>query len=384
MSIAKYISELLFDYECVVLPGLGGFITNQRSATINRFTHQFNPPYSQIFFNKHLTANDGLLINYIALSEKVSYEIVSNQVNVFVKSVKLRLEAGEKVLLENIGTLEYDEKKNIQFEQFSEINFNTSSFGLSSLISPSIRRKTDEERIKDLILAGSSRSRKPSERKDRKQSPSKKRGFVKSTVTIAMLALFVLSLSWGLVEREQVAEFWQEQASFFPFNNSTPKYHPRSESKTFQKIDLTKNEIPVSTSETDLSETKANKTEEFLAEETDLSKTPSEADFTTKKEAVDPITSPDSKSTSVVAKEKIIVPKTKLYYVVAGSFSKEVNANKLVATLRQKGYNALIADTTKSGMFRVAYLSAHDLANAKEQLYAIRQDDNPDAWIFRK
>ena len=85
-----------------------------------------------------------------------------------------------------------------------------------------------------------------------------------------------------------------------------------------------------------------------------------------------------------VIKEKLVVAPTKLYYVVAGSFSNEINANKLVAILRQKGYNATIADTTKNGMYRVAYLGLADLELAKQELFAIRQEDNPDAWIFRK
>jgi cell division septation protein DedD len=198
-------------------------------------------------------------------------------------------------------------------------------------------------------------------------------------VTISLLALFVLSLSWGLVERDQVANFWQEQASFLPFNNSTPTYQPRSKSIIFEEDNLAEENNSI----TDQADAVTDKMEELAAERTVESELPAASETPTN-EAKNPVATPETKRTPEVVKEKQLVPNTKLYYIVAGSFSNEINANKLVASLRQNGFEAFIADTTKNGMFRVAYLSTQNLADAKEQLYAIRQEDNPDAWIFRK
>jgi len=381
MNIANFISELLFNYECVVLPGLGGFITNPQSATINRITHQFNPPYNQIFFNKHLTANDGLLVRHIAYKKNVSYETARNLVDVFVKSTQLRLESGEKVHLENIGTLEYDSNQNIRFEQSTSINYNPESFGLTSLISPSIRRKTDEEKLRGLILSGTARN-KSVDRKTGSTSPKRKKGFVRSSFIIAMLAFFVFSLSWALVEREQVSEYWQEQASLLPFNNSNEKYQPRNSMQKFNSDRL------VELENLDKIESKEIRldAEKEVAEDS-FNKEKDDALTSTTTNSAEDISLTETEPESVKS-EDVVAPKvksaSKLYYVVAGSFSNEVNASKLVAMLRKKGYNAMIADTTKKGMFRVAYLGVEDLDSAKQQLYAIRQEDNPEAWIFRK
>ena len=35
MNIESYIVQLLFDHQCVILPGLGGFVVNQQSAVID-------------------------------------------------------------------------------------------------------------------------------------------------------------------------------------------------------------------------------------------------------------------------------------------------------------------------------------------------------------
>ena len=73
MTLAKYISDLLYRYECVIVANFGGFVTNEISAKVNHFTHTFYAPSKQITFNSHLQNNDGLLANYIASSKNTSY-----------------------------------------------------------------------------------------------------------------------------------------------------------------------------------------------------------------------------------------------------------------------------------------------------------------------
>ena len=74
----------------------------------------------------------------------------------------------------------------------------------------------------------------------------------------------------------------------------------------------------------------------------------------------------------------------KTYYIIAGSFENQVNAERLVQQLKSKGYNAQIADTNKYGMYRVAFEGYGKLSEAKDKLYAIRNDENAEAWILKK
>ena len=66
MILAKHITDLLYRYDCVIVPEFGGFITNRIGAKLNESTQTFYPPTKQITFNSHLKHNDGLLANYIA------------------------------------------------------------------------------------------------------------------------------------------------------------------------------------------------------------------------------------------------------------------------------------------------------------------------------
>ena len=50
MKMETYISELLYRHDCVILPGLGGFITNYRSAQIHPVSHTLRPPSKSISF----------------------------------------------------------------------------------------------------------------------------------------------------------------------------------------------------------------------------------------------------------------------------------------------------------------------------------------------
>ena len=72
MNLASYINDLLYRYDCVIVPNFGGFITNKVSAKINENTNSIYPPSKKISFNKHLNVNDGLLVNYVATSENIS------------------------------------------------------------------------------------------------------------------------------------------------------------------------------------------------------------------------------------------------------------------------------------------------------------------------
>jgi hypothetical protein len=58
---------------CVIIPGLGGFITYKVSARINNAFHQIYPPAAKVGFNAALKANDGLLATHFAIQNGITY-----------------------------------------------------------------------------------------------------------------------------------------------------------------------------------------------------------------------------------------------------------------------------------------------------------------------
>ena len=91
MAIANYLKDLLYRYDCVIVPNFGGFITNTTSAHIHRSSHTFYPPSKQVGFNVNLSHNDGLLANYIAKLENISFDQANTQISETVAQWNLTL-----------------------------------------------------------------------------------------------------------------------------------------------------------------------------------------------------------------------------------------------------------------------------------------------------
>lgn len=143
MTLAAYIKELLYRYECVIVPDFGGFVTNRISAQIDKVSNTFYPPTKQVSFNHHLTHNDGLLANYIASSERISFEQANKKIVEIVVSWNLQLKS-TSLELENIGSLSLNDENRLIFEPQNAQNYLLSSFGLSSFESNTIQRPVEK------------------------------------------------------------------------------------------------------------------------------------------------------------------------------------------------------------------------------------------------
>lgn len=150
MQFDSYISDLLYRYECVVIPDFGAFLTRQVSAEIDDDTHSFYPPRKVISFNEQLKDNDGLLAHYISGVEKMPYELALQKVIKKTKALKSYLAQGETLTFKNIGDISLNAEGRIAFEPASGPNYLTRSFGLSGFSSPEIKRETFRKTVENI------------------------------------------------------------------------------------------------------------------------------------------------------------------------------------------------------------------------------------------
>ena len=115
MQISQYISELLFRYDCVVVPGFGAFLSERVSAKIDKNSGEFFPPCKRISFNAQLKSNDGLLANHISSVEEITYENAISKIKKQVDYAIKSLENNETVEFPNIGSLTNSKKGKIHF-----------------------------------------------------------------------------------------------------------------------------------------------------------------------------------------------------------------------------------------------------------------------------
>ena len=132
MDIALYIRELLFGHDCVIVPDFGGFIGNYITAHLDKSTGEFSPPIKQISFNKNLDTNDGLLIGKISEANGIGFNEARAIVAKYVIELHKKLNNGETVVFDYIGTFVNNHEGNVQFEPDSKANYCLNSFGLES------------------------------------------------------------------------------------------------------------------------------------------------------------------------------------------------------------------------------------------------------------
>lgn len=144
MTISTYISDLLYRYECVILPGFGAFLTQNLPARIDENTHTFYPPSKVIAFNRQLQTNDGLLANYVASVESCTYEVALRQLRVFSAGTLEKLHKEEFISFKNIGDFSKTAEGTILFKPVAGQNYDTAAFGLSPFMAQSIEREIKE------------------------------------------------------------------------------------------------------------------------------------------------------------------------------------------------------------------------------------------------
>lgn len=140
MSVLQYIQKLLFRYDCVIIPGFGGFITHRIPADIHPITHKFLPPYKKIGFNERLKLNDGLLITYIAHEEGISRDEADKMVKDFAEQIRQGLRRRNVYELKEVGRFFYNTEDLLEFEPEVKVNYLDDSFGLAELFFKPIER----------------------------------------------------------------------------------------------------------------------------------------------------------------------------------------------------------------------------------------------------
>ena len=133
MQLAKHISQLLYRYDCVTVPGFGAFLGEPLSARLNETDQVIYPPSKKISFNSQLQSNDGLLANAVAQAEQVSYEQAVRSIHREVVRWKTLLHQGESLTLDRLGALTLNTEDNTVFTPSEKHNHLKASFGLTPI-----------------------------------------------------------------------------------------------------------------------------------------------------------------------------------------------------------------------------------------------------------
>lgn len=357
MNIDKHISNLLYTHDCVIIPGFGAIIGNYAPAYIHPVKHVFYAPYKQLVFNKSLYLNDGVLANYIALEEGISYIAALDNLHRYAGELKSKIEKGQKAEIKSVGTFQLDAEKNIQFTPDKEINYLLSSYGLSSFQSQAVLREKELKAFKD----------RPTVAQEKTKTPLRKYWPAIASLPVAFLAVW-LPLKTNLLNDSK-----NHLASVFPSSDGSKNTSVVSDVENYQPRTAKWSYASDETADIELS---LIVREEIKANEENNVET-SNATIEEKKEELKPI---KTQKTPVTA-QAFESFKTGSFYIIGGCFQEEANAQKYLAKLQLKGYNASLLEK-KDGLYRVAYGVFNSKEDARAELISIKSKEASAAWIM--
>jgi len=325
MQFENLIKDLLYSNDCVVLPGLGGFIAKYRGAALNTSLHTVYPPQKTIGFNPQIKENDGLLVSALCALNNCSYSEGKIELEAWVKEQSNTLLRGEKISWKGIGILFQDRLGKIQFIPDSKGNFSLESFGLEKIILVPVERKIEEPLTADVSVL-------------EKRAAQGSKWIWKAA---AVLALPILGVGIFALSHKIESTDWQYASfKFFGTKSRVAEYTP-----------AVTRAIPTY----------------IVKEETDIAPAPAISATT------------ESVPTQVEKTEVVSVGKKK-YEIIVGAFSVSDNAKRLVRDLKKKGFSATLS-SKKGNLQLVSSGSEDNYEAALQQLDQAKTEISPSSWL---
>ncbi len=337
INISTIIADLLYDYNCVIIPGFGGLVGNRAPAHLDENKNTFYPPYKKLVFNSHLQMNDGLLTTALSQKENISFNEATQAVEALVKNWQAEIKKGKGIHLDQIGKFKKAKDKSIAFHQDYSVNYLPEAYGMQAIHVAATQRDTIKEKISRQIIDSTIPSAKSNNT------------MLKVAAAIAVpLAATALFFALNLPGKDATQLNWN------PFKwNSTTEI-----AKLPPKPDVTINIV---------------RPEDFFSKE-DLLKIYSEK-----------LTEPKQELSTSVVKELPVekhssVSSNAKFNVIAGCFAEEKNAALFLEELKAAGFDAQIVGKS-GGLIRVAYGSYDTKQEALKGLANARFKHSPNAWL---
>ena len=154
ISLARHIELLLLEHDCVIIPGIGGFIANHADAKHeDGDEHLFFPPYRTIGFNQQLQVNDGLLVQSYMAAYDTSYPFANLQMEKDLEKMMYELDMTGEYELENIGVIRKGLNQNITFTAPETGPLTPSLYGLYSFEMKPVQSLIKEREIEKNLQA---------------------------------------------------------------------------------------------------------------------------------------------------------------------------------------------------------------------------------------
>ena len=129
----QYLHPLFLDHDCIVVPGLGGFVCNRQPAQYNEGRQELTPPYRSVLFNERLVHHDGVLAQAVSRAQGITFDQAVKAIELEVAQMKTDITGGSTVAIERVGRLYKGRNERVQFLADEEMERMLRSFGLRNI-----------------------------------------------------------------------------------------------------------------------------------------------------------------------------------------------------------------------------------------------------------
>lgn len=366
IDLTRHIEALLLSYDCVIIPGLGGFVSQYVESYYIEEEKTFFPPYRTVGFNPQLTINDGLLVQSIMQTYDVNYPEAQRMIEQKVEEIQNLLHRNCVYDFEGIGILTINLGGIYSFKPFDSGVIAPKLYGLTSF-----QMKKAKEIQKEKSATDKKEKRNETEETaEKKDSPIVKSDYEPkhytisvnrtaanyvATIAAAVLLYFIFSIPTQSTADYSVSTEGASANGIF-IGLSSLMQHENAEKKDVSNISMEEqNDNIMPNGE--------------LPNESTIEKESNRA----KKE----------KDESQKDEEKAQNQVERNYVIVLASAVTEKNAENYVAELNKQGMKE-VAVYKKGKMTRVIYSNYPTEKDAKSALKKLCSNDNfSEAWVMQ-
>lgn len=344
IELSNHIERLLLTHDCVIIPDLGGLVTQYVAARYIETEKLCLPPYRCIGFNPHLTINDGLLVQSYMKTYDVSYPAAERLVKDAVGQIKKVLFEEGSYEFPGIGTLSLHMGGQYQFVPNEAGVASPELYGLDSFEIEQIKNAETEkaEKKKKTFLKASVQLKRT--KYDYSLSISREVANYVAAAVVALVFYFV----WAVPIQQNATTNQQEATTVYE--------------NLFGKSQKEQNVQPVSQSATEAAQNN-----------------PSVQLVTPKSENKSPEIQPQkTENTPSINKEE----KSKGFTIVLASAISKKNADAYARQLVKDGFTKA-TPYSKGKMTRVVYGQYKDEQSARDELNRMKGSKYfSEAWIM--
>lgn len=377
IELAQHIEALLLENDCVIVPGLGGFVAHYAPATRVEEENIFLPPTRIIGFNPQLKMNDGLLVQSYMSVYGTNFSDATKIVEREVDELIAALHEEGKVDLPNVGEVRYTIYNTFDFAPYDNKITTPYLYGLDAFEMQELSALEKPKAEKDTF------SLVPA------TTPKEKRTFAVRfnraylTNAAAVAAVIILSFFFSTpIENTEVIE--ENYATLLP-------------DELFEKIEkqslaitpiVLKQNTPTRKTANKQTGTQKKVVAPVAVREVKVAKEPTASTETKAKEQAShsvaaTADAPKQNVQPAAAKPVVAAPK-RPYHIIIASVGTEKDAEAMAAQLVAKGFSgakAIVGD----GKMRVSIESCGTEVEAYQALARIRENETyKNAWVLKK